>query len=417
MGYQSGIDVGAYQRRKGLVAGVCMLFVFFCLCPYLRILPLHLDAQPNALIFSVIIIALLGKHTLTKECAWLLFVLIAATAIMILSNPNALGLLILTNYISLFCISYAAYLALKRLNGIPYRLFTAIVCLWFVVGLIQTVISPSFLGFLTLRGSMSSASNGRGVTSLAVEPTFYGMISILMMIINYLNFRQYKHYKPLFLCLLAQLIMSKSTTCIMALAIAFSLYSLYCIVTRKNGIVYLALLIITGIAIYHAAHFYAYNNNTRLARVVQVLLESPGSFLFMDFSINNRFMHAFFPIKGFFDNFGLPHGLGHFNTYLLQQQKSPEWGYLLQYHVSQEYKINTSIGGGIFELGFFGLPIYYVIIHCLKKIKRKYNIKVAFCGFVLFCMMLNSMNFNQAILPFLIGNLIYLKYRHMSISS
>lgn len=354
MSCQFGMNVGDYKRRRGIIAWICMTFVFFCLCPYLRILPLHLDAQPNALMLSVIIIALLGKHTINRECAWLLFVLISATIIMLLSNPNALGLLILTNYISLFCISYATYLALKRLYGIPYRLFTAVVFLWFAVGLIQTFISPSFLGFMTLRGSTSSALNGRGVASLAAEPTFYGMVSILMMIINYLNFKHHKHYKALFLCLVAQLIMSKSTTCVMALAIAFFLYILYCIVRKKHGIAYLLLLIMAGIALYHAARFYADNNSTRLASVVKVLLESPSSFLFMDFSINNRFMHAFFPLKGFFDNFGLPHGLGHFNTYLLQQQKSPEWGNLLQYHVSQEYKINTSIGGGVLSWEFSG---------------------------------------------------------------
>lgn len=124
---------------------------------------------------------------------------------MILTSPNINGIRILSNYFSLFIISFATYLVLTDLRRIPYNLFVYIVYIWGIVGLIQ-LFYPTFLSFLTLRGAYGGPTYGRGVSSLAVEPTFYGMICVFLMMINYINFRNMPKYKFTKLVCIIQLI-------------------------------------------------------------------------------------------------------------------------------------------------------------------------------------------------------------------
>ncbi len=386
---------------------ICCIFVAFCLFPYLRIIPLHLDAQPNAMLLSVPIIFVLGKRNVPKEIAFILFVLVFAICIFILSNFSLIGLRSLANYISLFLISYATYLSLVRLDGIPYKLFCYSVYIWFIVGAIQFFISPSFGGLLTLRGDEGSMSHGRGVSSLAAEPTYYGMICIFLFIINYLNFRGLKRYRLLSVLIFLQLIFSKSTTCILFLGLSLGVYGIYLIFKSRNRILVASSIVVGLVVANYAIKFYIDCQNSRLSSVLDVLYNNPENFLLMDRSVNLRFMHSFFPVKGFFDNLGFPHGLASFNEYLVPLSQEPNWNILLPYSYKEEFRINSAIGGILFELGIFAIPFFIVLYKCLRKLSLL-GFNGVLCGIVLISMMLNNMPFSQAILPFIIGNLIYL---------
>lgn len=396
---------------KKLTSIFFLLFLFFCFFPYLRILPLPLDSQPNALILAVCIFVISFHNKVAKEIKYLLFVLFSAIICMVCSWEGVLGLRILTNYVSLFFITYATYVALRYLNGLPYSFFCNVVYWWFLVGFIQLTIYPSFLDFLLLRSDNElMLARGRGVTSLAVEPTFYGMICLLLMIINHLNFYEQKRYKwILFLLLVQFIVFSRSTTCFFVLGISCTLYILYWVLKGRNCFWWLIGICIGSFVVYKGALYVTSHTDIRFARALHHLLQEPSSFLLMDYSVNNRFMHAFFPLKGFIDNIGFPHGLGNFNDYLMKMSEDAYWGRLLPYDVSGEKKTATSIGGPLFELGIFALPIYYVIITCFRQIS-KYRIASDFCFFILFGLMLNTLNFNNAILGFFMGNLVYLKY-------
>ena len=390
-------------------------FLFFCFFPYIRILPLELDSQPNALLLSFVIIALLGKCKLNRELAWLLFVLVAAIVCMLFSNPNGFGLRILTTYISLFFIASATYISLKYLNGIPYIFFTRVVLIWFIVGLVQCTVYPSFMDFLLLRSdNVLMLERGRGVTSLAVEPTFYGMICLFLLMINYLNFKNEVHYWLINLLLIIQLVVfSRSTTCFGVVVLSFSLYMFYKMLRSKYRICWFFLCIVLSLVIYIVAQWMVDNINIRASKALQFLLDNPSNFLTMDYSVNNRFLQAFFPIKGFIDNYGMPHGLGVFNEYLMKVDQDPFWNAFIGYDVSNDKKIVASMGATLFELGLFALPLYYVIILAWKKIAVN-RPSAPFWAFLLFALMLNHMNFNQAILPMFIGNLIFICHKRLN---
>lgn len=400
-------DNSLFNRK--FASFLLILFLVFCFFPYLRLLPLNLDSQPNALLLSFVVILLFKQTRINKDIAWLLFVLIAAIVCMVVSWEDTLGLRILTNYLSLFFVSYATYLALKYFKGIPYNLFKWVVGIWFIVGIIQYFIWPSFLSFLLLRSDNATMiEHGRGVTSLAPEPTFYAMICLLLLIVNQLNFRYKSCFKSIAALLIIQIFLSRSTTCFFIIAISVFLYGIFKLLKSKYRIRWLCGVIIVGCIGYYSVFHLMENVDIRLTMALRHLLDDPSTFLSMDYSVNNRFMHAFFPFKGFFDDLGMPHGFGHFDDYLQDIVKNPIYGQLISFDVSGERKTATSIGGPLFELGIFAIPIYYVLIKDLRVLNRRGQ-NVEFCFFLLIALMLNTMNFNCAILDLVIGNIIYLK--------
>ena len=392
------------------------LFIVFCLFPYIRILPINIDAQPNALILGTLIIAITKPIKVKKYIFDLLLVLVFAIILMILTSPNINGIRILSNYFSLFIISFATYLVLTDLRRIPYNLFVYIVYIWGIVGLIQ-LFYPTFLSFLTLRGAYGGPTYGRGVSSLAVEPTFYGMICVFLMMINYINFRNMPKYKfTKLVCIIQLIFFSRSTTCFMALILAFCCYAAYKIVTSRSGLKIVGLSVITLLLGHHLLHIYVGFSDSRFSNVLQAIFSDPSTFLTIDYSVNHRFTHAFLTIKGFFDNFFIPHGFNDFSLYLERLLKDPFWSNTIVIDPKIEERITTSLGGTLFELGLLSTPLFMALFGYLKKLTLSgYN--GVLIGLILLSMMMNAMNFNQAILPFFIGNLIYLKYQQPSTSN
>ena len=382
-------------------------FLFFCFFPCLRILPLNIDKQPNALILSFFIVVLLGKNKVVKDVAWLLFVLIAAIICMLFSWEDWLGLEILTNYLSLFFIVYASYITLSCLGGMPYALFKWVVYIWFIVGIIQYFFYHSFMEFLLFRSNNElMLESGRGVTGLSVEPTGYGMTCLLFLIINYLNFRNRSTYKLFTLLLLIQIILlSLSSTCFFCIAISAFLYMLYRILATSHRFSWLFILIVLCYIGYHIVLYLLENVDIRFTRLLQYLQEDPAVFF-----INGdyRLCVSFFSIKGFIDDWGMPHGFGCFNKYMERVVENPTYAPFVSPSVLGARKTITAIGGPLFELGIFALPIYYIIVNAFKKISL-WIPKADFCLFLLVTLMLNTINFNEAILSLVIGNLIYLK--------
>lgn len=390
-----------------------LLFLFFCFFPFVRILPLDMDAQPNALILGALTIVFSGHKELKKYNFYLLLVLLTAVCVMLFSSPDIKGLRILANYVSLFIIAYATYISLTKLHGLPYGLFKFCVYLWGIVAFIQVFYDPLFMSQMTFRGSFYASDRmGRGVFSLAAEPTFYGMICVFLLMVNYINFRDYWSYKFInLICLIQLVLFSRSTTCFFALCFAFTLYSLYLLFKSKHLVKVLLIISISLIVGYFILQYLLENSDSRLARVMGYLIDNPSKFITYDISVNHRFTHAFLTIKGFFENFGLPHGFNKFPDYIVELHKDEYWGHVLMFGPQGQERITTSFGGTLFELGILSLPLWIVLYNCVQKLNQKgYNGTLV--GLVLFSMMLNAMNFNQSILPYFIGNLVYLNYHN-----
>lgn len=250
---------------------------------------------------------------------------------------------------------------------------------------------------------------GRGVTSLAVEPSYYGAVCVLFLLINYLNFRNEKHYRFIMVLILVQLfIFSKSSVCILILALSYVIYSFIKILCEEHllhNLLYLS-AVIGFITI--TSYYIILMADNRLSSILQTLTQDPSILLTMDGSINNRFMHAFFPIKGFFDSYGMPHGFSGYYKYLNSMAESPKWQNVLSLGgVEQEYRIGTAIGAPLFELGILSLPFLKALIITLKDIVHQHRYGLL-CAIIFVLLIMNNSTWNIAIFDLFLANIFYL---------
>jgi hypothetical protein len=281
--------------------------------------------------------------------------------------------------------------------------------IWFIVGFIQTFAYSNFLTFLSPR-AIGTITYGRGVVALAPEPTFYALIAGLLLLLSLLN-RQKGQLNRLnvILCLISIFIFSKSATVILLLIITFVFYLI--ILMFHKGIKYFFLLsavciILTIFSITIINQDY----DNRLFYIVKKVANNPQIIFVVDDSVNERFIHLFFPLKGLLDNYMLPHGFNGFNSYMSEIYKSYEYSeYLVSYRDSYT-RIMSGYGSVFFELGLLGVYIFISInMQFFKIIKRRFSdiFSLIFFNLMLFI----ALPFVTALVPFVIGNIYYLNSR------
>src|SRR5437016_5247969 len=206
---------GAAIRAAGLA-----LFIF-SLFPYLSPVTLPTDTQPYAIIFAVLIF-LLGRGVAMPLPIWTLFVvLVVAIIVYVATGATFNGLRSLVGYASVFFISASVLILAFHRIRLSDRLLDVAVYIWFVVGVIQRFISPTFLAFILPR---SGTSEIRGVASLAVEPSAYATMMLFILIIYFIRGRERSW--PAFLCLVQILLLAQSALGILFVLLAVGLYAL-----------------------------------------------------------------------------------------------------------------------------------------------------------------------------------------------
>jgi hypothetical protein len=383
------------------------IYIFICFFPFLSILRLQTDSQPNALIFSIIILAFNFKflyNNLPKIFLYLLLFLSITTIILMLSKINKDVLLSYIVYISLLLIPFTVYITLLRINGLKYIFYKYCVYIWFVVGFVQKYFLTSFLSFLTYR-SAGSNFMGRGVASLSPEPTFYGTICLLLLVIYLINFSSKNDYFIIILIGYQLVFLSISTTVLILLIGSFFIFILTQLTklkVREYGFILFFLLIL--IAQYYI--FFDFWEKTRFYTIMNLILENPELIL-IDQSINERINHAFFPIMSLFDNYGLPHQFGTFPKYIEQKINTGKYDIFFKDVVIEHYTRIMNVYGSIFyDLGIIGLILPYSVYKLFKGISNTNYLKFAFIIFTL--ILFTAISLNNSLLLFIIGNLIYL---------
>jgi hypothetical protein len=386
------------------------LFLLFCLFPFLDILKQGTDSQPNALIvgFLILILQIVGEKNIKRpiEIQLLFFIVLIASVLLIISPFDFQTLRSYLNYLSLFTIPIVTYDVLRKSKGLSYILFRNTVYIWFLVGAIQMFYDPIFLSSFVNRMS-SSLQNGRGVVSFSPEPTHYGIIMSLFIIVYLMNFKDLKNSRHLLVLLVIQLVFfSKSSTAILALAISVILFGIISLIKLNlKTVLYFVLGITSLIFIFFLTEDSW--EQTRIANVVNKGIESPDILFALDGSVNERFVHAFFPIYNLFDNQFIPNGYGKFNDYMRSTFITEHFSDIIKYN--QDYtRIMSGYGAVFFELGIFAFFIVYAIYLSFKHLLPQQSGLFAFIFFNVVLFM--AMPFTTAIIPFIIGNALYLKY-------
>lgn len=311
----------------------------------------------------------------------------------------------LLNYISLFVITTGSYNVLCRNGFISFKHFKMIVYVWGGTALIQQFIFPAFGSFLIARIT-GAGMFGRGVTSLAPEPTFYAIICVLLSFICFLNFRTKTGYTYMQWIIWGQMVLlSRSTTVLLIAITSYFVYQI-AIVTKNNPRALLKLFIFTIFFFIVINISVQYVENYRFGALLKKLLEEPQIFVNVDESVNERFIHAFFPIFGFITNYGLPHGYGYFSDYMLTIIKSGQFTDYLPYVKPSYPRIMSGIGSALFELGCPGLLLLWVWYKCVVKF-MKINKHILLYGILFLFILFNAMPLSNAMVGFVFGNLIY----------
>jgi len=387
--------------------------VTFCLFPYLAILPIETDSQPNALILSclsLIILLIRNPISITRDFLYLLIIAIISVVLVAFSSDSFAALRCSANYVSLFIVTYVCYTFIKQFGIINYNFFKVIVIIWFTVGLIQTLINPTFLLFLQPRNIIAEAflsdRGGRGVLGLAPEPTYYGFVCLQQLIFAIINYAQCKRIKLYILLIISQLLLfNRSTTALLMMILAFIIYM--CINLSSINIKILKLFIGGGILLLIITIAVS-TTETRMGKVIRNIYEGKNIAV-EDASANERLAHIIVSTKGSIDNFGFPNGYEKFSDYYKGEVRNG--GELYSDYLSRgaENKIMSSIGGMMFELGFFISLLFFTVIFKIYKYAKHNNQILLFCLILYTLCLLNALPFAQGFNCLLLANILYIK--------
>lgn len=384
------------------------LLIIFCFYPYLNLLRLGSDTQPNALIIAFVILFFNFKKKIPTY--YLLTFIIFITALIMFLNSKLVmsSFLSLSNYVSILVVPLAVYFTLQHFKGLNFQFFKIIIYTWLVVGLIQRFISSTFLHFLLSRSSgivLENQFNGRGVVGLSPEPTYYGTTILLFVIIYFLNFYDKKDYKVLFALFFQLIFLSKSSTSIIVLFFCLMIFFLIFLFKSKIKTLFyfICVFLISSFSIYLLIPLF---NTTRIYNILNVFITNP-QLIFLDQSISERFNAVYFTISSLFENIGLPKGFNTYQNYIFEKSLIPEYKvYFINYNFENYSRILSGYGMAIYELGFFGLLIPILIFITIKNKLKQNNIVFAFILFNL--ILFTAMSLNNSAILFIIGNMIYL---------
>jgi hypothetical protein len=234
--------LSATERADPAIRAAGWALFVFSLFPYLSIIPIPTDTQPYAVVFAALIF-LTGRSVALPLPIWILFaVMVIATIVYLATGATFNGLRSMVGYASVFLVSAAVLILAFHGIRLSDRMLDVAVYIWLVVGVAQRFISSDFLAIILTR---SGTSEGRGVTSLAVEPSAYATMMLFILIIYFIRGRERSW--PAVLCLLQILFLAQS-----ALGILFALFAvgLYTLIRLSAPAALITLLTLAGISFY-----------------------------------------------------------------------------------------------------------------------------------------------------------------------
>lgn len=313
--------------------------------------------QPYSLILAVILFISFKKNLLPSQL-YIAIIFLLSVLVFLVSGFSFTSFRSLFNYTALFFISYSSFKTLKTGRfGFQIFLKTAIV-IWFLVSLIQAIYNKHFLTFLV---NSSRTTIDRGVTGLAPEPTFNGIIFLFFLLfLFHENFPKGKIFK--LICIFSIVFLAKSA---MALMLLLILYFYYILTHFKFKYLFFAVIGFLGFSFYSTQ----ISSSSRIFSITMNLLQDPLSLLRLDASVNDRVFHVFFSIKGLFDNNLLPNGFLRWNDYAASQIYFYRDWVIIEWF-SMGGRIMSGYGSAFFELGIFALLVPIASARLLYGIYR-----------------------------------------------
>lgn len=378
----------SFHDTKPAIEWFNVLFYFFCLCPFLSPTPLlGTDVQPYALILSVGYIAYLffikskrieieNRKILVLGISFLIALFFAFGS----TDDKILNILRgISNYASLFFITFATYIITKRNHGLNEQIAKIILVLWFFVGLIQFLFMKDFLNSIISGGRTDGT---RGVFGLASEPSFFGVQCFYFFFL----IRSFSTNKALYfgLILIMSFIFAQSALGILFVSSLFFILVIESLIIKNRFWVVLLLLGSLILSIYFIVN---YMEGTRISQLLQMLLNRNVAGLSEDESIMIRTNSIMIPLKEFSANYFIPH--------------------------SFQSRIGSAFAGILYELGIFAFGITFVIPAVLSGFFSGNTIRIL-CFSLTFILFFSNIQLSNPTLAFVLGfGMYYNKSRRL----
>lgn len=334
-----------------------LAFSFF---PYITFYSFGSDIQPWSIVCILLMSLLLFYNNikLNKIIIFLFFPFLSSFLLLFVSPDINSGIRSVLGYLTIFLVPFIFYIILNKHYELYVKFLKATTVIYFVVGLIQLLFYNNFMAFLLNR---ASTSDNRGVTSLGVEPTFYGIIC-LFLILLFLALDVENKKKYIYLLLFQIFFLAQSSMTIVFLLIYLTYYLLF----KINFKITIFLIFSISIFLIFVSNIELSSYDIRVFQLLNKFLENPSSIIIMDASINDRVSAIYFSIKGFFDNYMLPNGFGTYSIYLNNEVPKQE----IFWWVSVSNRIMSYYGSIFFELGFIAFIIPFVYSTIIYKAYR-----------------------------------------------
>lgn len=345
-----------------MMKSLYILFLITVFIPYFKILPIPSEIQPHAFFLGIIFLIIWKNVKFIKEFYLLLFVTIVSIPLLAMNTFTIVHIKEVYAYFSFLILSIVSYNYFIKYGEIKYSFYRNILLAYLLVGLIQMFIDPNFFHIFLARELGYDGFQGRGVESMTTEPTYYGLILLFIsiLIFNSLKITKKEKNKLYIIIFISILFISKSTTGILGLLIY--IFFLNIKINIKTLFYFIFTILILGTL------FLNYQEEVSKMRVFKIInyLWDGGimNLIETDESSNDRILHVFFSLKGFFDNTFLPNGYSVWHDYI---QSQASLGYDVQYVSSSANKIFPFLGTILFELGIISFFIIFYIFYILHK--------------------------------------------------
>lgn len=347
--------------QKGI--GIC--FVLFSFFPYVSPIRNDFDSQPFSLVLGslfILISMLTERYNIKKMYPLVWFSLIAIILIFInvlIYDLDMETFRAIANYSTLSIIPIAFYIYMSK-YGFPYGLFKMVIFIYLIVALLQVTYGKDIFEFLV----SARTSLDRGVTSLAPEPTYYGIICYFFLILIGLLKGMSKKEKILYSMLLMFQIVFLAKSSMVFLFLFFYLISLpLYFKSMKYFIVELLFILLLFLMLSFISQ---YVQGSRLEHLITSAMNSGYKIFYFDASLNERLSQVFFSFYGLFQNYLLP---GLFSTFqnITENRTQVLDGFF--WYGNNTNKIMSFWGAICYEMGF--ISIFYIMYFYKYVLKNK----------------------------------------------
>jgi len=397
------------------------ILLFLVLFPYLSLIQTPFDTQPFAIIFSILIFSILlikkDNDLSFPFPLWALFLIfLYALGIYFINSNYYYGMRSLVGYASVFFITFASYKTFKYFN---IKIYIFSIYIWLFFGVVQLLFNKNFGRWFVPRMSTSVV---RGVTSLAVEPSYYATICVFALILNELFYRNAKYNRKVYylvMCTLVfQIIISFSGSGFLFLLVFF-LSKCISLIFFDQGIERYRILFSSTIILFLIIFLFLYLpalQYTRAGMLLKNVLKDPMTLLFADQSVADRVSHVLLSFYSLLYSYGIGLGLGTWGDYsnLLTASAGGRIEEIANVWLSTGGRIMSGWGTAIYEIGIFGvlfvivfLWIMFVGLRRNKEMKSVYFMSMLTIGFA----MLMAVPIAFPLFGYTLGAFLYYAYK------